>query len=1023
MSTLLYNVIAAVLALAILYGLNLMSNVKTAVRGNILSAAAMACAILITMYKDNSLGSPTLWVAIALGTAFGLFLSNKVKMIQMPQLVAFLHGFGGGAAALVGLIMLTDVGTPSAFHRIDACLALCSGMTTIAGSFVAAGKLHQLLPQRPIVLSNHSRIINILLGIMLVALCIYNIAPTFLPWFFIFVMFATGALFGIVFTIRVGGADMPITISLLNSMGGISCAIAGFAVSDPLLIAVGGIVGSAGLMLTRVMCKAMNRKLMPILLGQSSVAGKSGVRAAAAAKASASQAPRAAQPAQAAAQKDAEIAKLLTTAKNVIIVPGYGMALAQAQHKVKQLADALEARGAKVNYAIHPVAGRMPGHMNVLLAEANVDYEHLLEMDTVNPMFADADLVVVVGANDVVNPAANTAEGTPIYGMPILEADKAKAVIICNYDEKPGYAGVDNPLYTKPGVIMMLGDAAQTVGNLVKLASGAAPAASAEAAPEKAEAQDATQALKTAKNVIIVPGYGMALAQAQHKVKQLADVLEERGATVNYAIHPVAGRMPGHMNVLLAEANVDYEHLLEMDTVNPMFADADLVVVVGANDVVNPAANTAEGTPIYGMPILEADKAKAVIICNYDEKPGYAGVDNPLYTKPGVIMMLGDAAQTVGNLVKLASGAAPAASAEAAPEKAEAQDATQALKTAKNVIIVPGYGMALAQAQHKVKQLADVLEERGATVNYAIHPVAGRMPGHMNVLLAEANVDYEHLLEMDTVNPMFADADLVVVVGANDVVNPAANTAEGTPIYGMPILEADKAKAVIICNYDEKPGYAGVDNPLYTKPGVIMMLGDAAQTVGNLVKLASGAAPAASAEAAPEKAEAQDATQALKTAKNVIIVPGYGMALAQAQHKVKQLADVLEERGATVNYAIHPVAGRMPGHMNVLLAEANVDYEHLLEMDTVNPMFADADLVVVVGANDVVNPAANTAEGTPIYGMPILEADRAKAVIICNYDEKPGYAGVDNPLYTKPGVTLLLGDAGASLDKLLAMAR
>ena len=654
MSTLLYNVIAAVLALAILYGLNLMSNVKTAVRGNILSAAAMACAILITMYKDNSLGSPTLWVAIALGTAFGLFLSNKVKMIQMPQLVAFLHGFGGGAAALVGLIMLTDVGTPSAFHRIDACLALCSGMTTIAGSFVAAGKLHQLLPQRPIVLSNHSRIINILLGIMLVALCIYNIAPTFLPWFFIFVMFATGALFGIVFTIRVGGADMPITISLLNSMGGISCAIAGFAVSDPLLIAVGGIVGSAGLMLTRVMCKAMNRKLMPILLGQSSVAGKSGVRAAAAAKAPASQAPRAAQPVQAAAQKDAEIAKLLTTAKNVIIVPGYGMALAQAQHKVKQLADALEARGAKVNYAIHPVAGRMPGHMNVLLAEANVDYEHLLEMDTVNPMFADADLVVVVGANDVVNPAANTAEGTPIYGMPILEADKAKAVIVCNYDEKPGYAGVDNPLYTKPGVIMMLGDAAQTVGNLVKLASGAAPAASAEAAPEKAEAQDATQALKTAKNVIIVPGYGMALAQAQHKVKQLADVLEERGATVNYAIHPVAGRMPGHMNVLLAEANVDYEHLLEMDTVNPMFADADLVVVVGANDVVNPAANTAEGTPIYGMPILEADRAKAVIICNYDEKPGYAGVDNPLYTKPGVTLLLGDAGASLDKLLAMA---------------------------------------------------------------------------------------------------------------------------------------------------------------------------------------------------------------------------------------------------------------------------------------------------------------------------------------------------------------------------------
>ncbi len=833
MSTLLYNVIAAILALAILYGLNLMSNVKTAVRGNILSAAAMACAILITMYKDNSLGSPTLWIAIALGTAFGLFLSNKVKMIQMPQLVAFLHGFGGGAAALVGIIMLTDVGTPSAFHRIDACLALCSGMTTIAGSFVAAGKLHQLLPQRPIVLSNHSRIINILLGIMLVALCIYNIAPNFLPGFFIFVMFATGALFGIVFTIRVGGADMPITISLLNSMGGISCAIAGFAVADPLLIAVGGIVGSAGLMLTRVMCKAMNRKLMPILLGQSSVAGKAKAPAAAAPKAPA---PQAAKPAQAAAQKDAEIAKLLTTAKNVIIVPGYGMALAQAQHKVKQLADVLEERGATVDYAIHPVAGRMPGHMNVLLAEANVDYEHLLEMDTVNPMFPDADLAIIIGANDVVNPAANSAEGTPIYGMPILEVDKAKAVIVCNYDEKPGYAGVDNPLYTKPGVVMLLGDAAQTVGALAGYASGQAPAAQAGPAAARDDDAEAARLLTSAKRVIIVPGYGMALAQAQHKVKQLADVLEERGATVNYAIHPVAGRMPGHMNVLLAEANVDYEHLLEMDVVNPMFADADLVIIVGANDVVNPAANTAEGTPIYGMPILEADKAKAVIVCNYDEKPGYAGVENPLYTKPDVIMMLGDAAQTVGKLVSLASGPAPAAAE--APKKEAAQDSLQALKTAKNVIIVPGYGMALAQAQHKVKQLADVLEERGATVNYAIHPVAGRMPGHMNVLLAEANVDYEHLLEMDVVNPMFADADLVIIVGANDVVNPAANTAEGTPIYGMPILEADKARAVIICNYDEKPGYAGVDNPLYTKPGVTLLLGDAGASLDKLLAMA-----------------------------------------------------------------------------------------------------------------------------------------------------------------------------------------
>ena len=841
MSTLYYYIIATVLAVAILYGLHLMSNVKTAVRGNAIAAGSMALAIVITMLRDDSFGSVNLWIAIAVGMAFGLFLSNKVKMIQMPQLVAFLHGFGGGAAALVGLIMLVDVGPESAFHRIDACLALCSGMTTIAGSFVAAGKLHQVLPQRPIVLPNHSGIVNFLLGLMLVALCIYNIAPGFLPWLMIGLMFATGALFGIVFTLRVGGADMPITISLLNSMGGISCAIAGFAVADPLLIAVGGIIGSAGYMLTRVMCKAMNRRLMPILLGESSVAGRK-PGAAPAASAPAAPTPPAGPAGSAASgaaatddDDDAALAKLLHAARRVIIVPGYGMALAQAQHKVKQLADALESNGATVDYAIHPVAGRMPGHMNVLLAEANVDYEHLLEMDTVNPLFPEADLVVIVGANDVVNPAANTAEGTPIYGMPILDVDKARGVIVCNYDEKPGYAGVPNPLYKKAGVHMRLGDAAKTVAHLVELARAdvAAPADSGNAAPGSDEAR-AAELLRNARRVIIVPGYGMALAQAQHKVKQLADALESNGATVDYAIHPVAGRMPGHMNVLLAEANVEYEHLLEMDVVNPLFPEADLVLIVGANDVVNPAANTAEGTPIYGMPILDVDKAKGVIVCNYDGKPGYAGVENPLYTKPGVILMFGDAARTVGRLVELAQGAVPEGAAAAVQAEPKA-DAAAMLKNAKRVIIVPGYGMALAQAQHKVKQLADALESNGATVDYAIHPVAGRMPGHMNVLLAEANVEYEHLLEMDVVNPLFPEADLVLIVGANDVVNPAANTAEGTPIYGMPILDVDKARGVIICNYDEKPGYAGVENPLYRKPGVVMLLGDAAASLDRLL--------------------------------------------------------------------------------------------------------------------------------------------------------------------------------------------
>ncbi|CAK7014163.1 MAG: NAD-dependent protein deacylase sirtuin-5, mitochondrial [Desulfovibrio sp.] len=1022
MNAITYNIIAGILVASVLFGLRLMNRVPTAVRGNLFCASAMGLAILVTMFKDGSLTSPSLWLAIAVGMSLGLTLSNKVKMIQMPQMVAFLHGIGGGAAAIVSFLVLTDTGAPSAFERGSACLALAMGMTTIAGSFVAAGKLHQVLPQKPIILPDHTKIILSILGLMGFSVLMGTAFPQFLFGFFIFLMFVTGTAFGIGFTIRVGGADMPITISLLNSMGGVCAAIAGFAVNDPLLVAIGGIIGSSGYLLTRIMCRAMNRKLLSILLGESSVVAPS------ASGKKAAPAPAPARPAAASAARSAEsqAAKLLQSAKKVVIVPGYGMALAQAQYKVKQLADLLESKGAKVSYGIHPVAGRMPGHMNVLLAEANVDYEHLLEMDTVNPMFAESDLVIVVGANDVVNPAANTAEGTPIYGMPILKADEARNIIIANYDDKPGYAGVPNPLYGREGVILMTGDAGKTFDRLLAYAQGNGPAD--EAAPAAgADSKEAAAAklVQNAKKVVIVPGYGMALAQAQHKVKLLADALESKGVKVSYGIHPVAGRMPGHMNVLLAEANVDYENLLEMDVVNPLFAEADLVVIIGANDVVNPAANTAEGTPIYGMPILKADESKNIIICNYDDKPGYAGVPNPLYERDGVILMTGDAAKTVDRLVSFAQGESPAAAAAATggANSTEA-DAAKLVQNAKKVVIVPGYGMALAQAQYKVKQLADLLESKGASVSYGIHPVAGRMPGHMNVLLAEANVDYEHLLEMDTVNPMFAEADLVIVVGANDVVNPAANSAEGTPIYGMPILKVEDCGNIIIANYDDKPGYAGVPNPLYERDGVILMTGDAGKTFDKLLAYAQGESPVAAAPVASAASGGADQVdRVLREARKVIIVPGYGMALAQAQHKVKQLADLLESRGASVSYGIHPVAGRMPGHMNVLLAEANVDYENLLEMDVVNPQFAEADLVIVIGANDVVNPAANTAEGTPIYGMPILRADEARNIIICNYDDKPGYAGVDNTLYGRPGVIMMLGDASATMDKLIGMVQ
>lgn len=349
------------------------------------------------------------------------------------------------------------------------------------------------------------------------------------------------------------------------------------------------------------------------------------------------------------------------------------------------------------------------------------------------------------------------------------------------------------------------------------------------------EQTDAVAAIQDAQKIIIVPGYGMALAKAQQDVATLAQELMDMGKDVKYAIHPVAGRMPGHMNVLLAEAGVDYDMLVEMDVVNPDFHDTDLVFVVGACDVVNPAAIKVEGTPISGMPILQAHEARKVICCNFDRKPGYSGVENSLYDQENTIFLEGDAKKTIQRLslaLEIPAQAAP--DAADAPASDTTAAAVAALATAKTVVIIPGYGMALAKAQFKLVELAALLEKGGANVKYAIHPVAGRMPGHMNVLLAEADVDYENLLEMDEVNLLFGETDVAMIIGACDVVNPAAIATEGTPISGMPILVAQDAKQVIVCNFDTKPGYSGVSNPLYDSSKTILLLGDARETITNL---------------------------------------------------------------------------------------------------------------------------------------------------------------------------------------------
>ena len=1023
--TLIY-VISALLSLLVMVGIALMSKVRYASLGNSLSALAILAGIVFTLLTKENNGTPiitawTLYPSLAIGALIGGLFATRVKMIQMPQLVALLNGLGGGASALVGILSVAGIGerlAATAFSNFTGYLAIGIGLITLVGSLVAAGKLHRLLPQKPQVWAFHSMATVLSLVVMAILILIgtfsqYEGMPVF--WLIAGVAIFS-SLFGLYFSIRVGGADMPITISLLNSLSGVAGAIAGMAIGDVLLVAVGGIVGASGLLLTQIMCRAMNRSLLSILLGTK--------------KKVAAPAPSSVATASPAAAPKVEVKKtpgeVLSTAKRVIIVPGYGMALAQAQHEVKQLADALRKGGAEVRFAIHPVAGRMPGHMNVLLAEANVPYDDLFEMEAINDDFAKVDAAIVIGANDVLNPAARNAEGTPIYGMPVLNVDQAPYVVICNYDLKPGYAGVENPLYTREeGVALLTGDAKETVSAL--LADYQKALAGNGAAAPKTEANDKPTAgaiLSTAKRVIIVPGYGMALAQAQHEVKQLADKLRSKGAEVRFAIHPVAGRMPGHMNVLLAEANVPYEDLFEMEAINDDFAKVDAAIVIGANDVLNPAARNAEGTPIYGMPVLNVDQAPYVVICNYDLKPGYAGVENPLYTREeGVALLTGDAKESLARLMEeMDQTIAP--EAEGAKESSLGTSSyTQWMKEARKVIIVPGYGMALAQAQHEVKQLADKLAKQGAEVRFAIHPVAGRMPGHMNVLLAEANVPYDDLFEMEAINNDFASTDLVIVIGANDVLNPAARNAEGTPIYGMPVLNVDQVPYVVICNYDLKPGYAGVENPLYTREeGVALLTGDAKESLARLMEeMDQTVAP--EAEGAKESSPGTSSyTQWMKEAHKVIIVPGYGMALAQAQHEVKQLADKLAKQGAEVRFAIHPVAGRMPGHMNVLLAEANVPYEDLFEMEAINNDFASTDLVVVIGANDVLNPAARNAEGTPIYGMPVLNVDQAPHVIICNYDLKPGYAGVENPLYTRQeGVALLTGDAKESLQKLLAL--
>jgi len=458
------NLLGLIFVLGTIWGIKLMNSPMTAVRGNLLGSVSMAGAIILTLLAEGIISLPLLWAAMAIGALFGYYLAVKVAMIQMPQMVALLNGFGGGSSAIVSLLALLGLlGDISTADRLTSGLGLVIGSITLSGSLIAAAKLHGKMNQRPIIFKGQSTWNNLALlatGILFISLLVIPSGRISQAALWILVL---SLAYGILFTIRVGGADMPITISLLNSFSGIAASISGLAVRNPLLVAIGAIVGASGLILTRLMCKAMNRSLSQVLTGKTVLISKKpdpGV--------SLSEERRFSQrKPEADTENQDDFLSHIRNAESIIVIPGYGMALAQAQHEVKKFADILEGMNKEVKFAIHPVAGRMPGHMNVLLAEADVPYDKLFEMNDINDEFKETDLVIVVGANDVINPAANTAEGTPIYGMPILRAYEAKHVVIFNLDTKPGYAGVDNPLYSMDNTTLVLGDAATTISKAI----------------------------------------------------------------------------------------------------------------------------------------------------------------------------------------------------------------------------------------------------------------------------------------------------------------------------------------------------------------------------------------------------------------------------------------------------------------------------------------------------------------------------------------------------------------------------
>ncbi len=435
-------------------GLRLLNHPRTARRGNMVAAVGMAFAVVGTLLYDFVGDYGLIAVGIVAGTAVGVPAARSVKMTAMPQMVALFNGVGGGAVALIAFVEYRDSlellgGNPELETLIPILLAAIIGSVSFWGSLIAFGKLQEVLPGRPIQLPGQ-QVINMLLLAAVVACAVAIAAGSESELLFLAILIGA-AILGNLFVLPIGGADMPVVISLLNAFTGLSAAAAGMALDNVALIVGGMLVGASGSILTAQMAEAMNRSIVNIFAG-----GFGGVTTAAAAGDGEQKPVR--------STSAADVAIQLAYASKVVVAPGYGMAVAQAQHTVRELADELEKRGIEVDYAIHPVAGRMPGHMNVLLAEADVPYENLMEMDEINPEFPQTDVALVIGANDVTNPAAREDEGSPIYGMPILDVDKAAQVIVLKRSMNTGFAGIDNPLFYNENTALLFGDAKESVG-------------------------------------------------------------------------------------------------------------------------------------------------------------------------------------------------------------------------------------------------------------------------------------------------------------------------------------------------------------------------------------------------------------------------------------------------------------------------------------------------------------------------------------------------------------------------------